>query len=121
MSFGEIGNEIGCSSQRARELYQKAKFFREYHEQGEAGDPLYGLSVRTRNVCLNAGLTNRDKIEDAIKDGRMHPDAEIKFRHYGWKSHAEIYKWLGLPEPIKPQGYPKSSSDNGSAGVVNAR
>jgi hypothetical protein len=98
-TFKSIGEAIGTSGQRAQDLYRRAKRRQEWHRNGEEGDPYYGLSVRAKNCCKNAGLMNRSKIEAAIKDGRLHPMNKKGCQNYGWKSHVEIHKWLGLPEP----------------------
>ncbi len=68
---------------------------RRQHEPDKA-HRYFGLSVRAFNCCNNANLLNRDQIAAAIKDGRLHPN---NIRNYGWKTHVEIHKWLGLPEP----------------------
>src|ERR1041385_6575087 len=98
-TFKAIGQAIGTSAGRTAELYHKAKRLQERHKQGEKGDPYFGLSVRAANVCNHANLLNRSQIEAAIKDGRLHPRNTVGCRNYGWKTHREIHKWLGLPEP----------------------
>lgn len=104
-TFKAIGEAIGTGGQRAAQLYHMAKRLQEWHKQGEKGDPYFGLSVRSANCCNNANLMNRAQIEAAIKDGRLHPKNTVGCRNYGWKSHVEIHRWLGLPEPqrAKPQ------------------
>ena len=63
------------------------------------------LSIRARN-CLNSiGIKTKEQAVEAINDGRLHPDnnpiKQIAVRNYGWKTHKEVCKWLGLPEPHK--------------------
>jgi len=104
-TFKAIGEAIGTGGQRAAQLYRKAKWLQEWNKHGEKGDPYFGLSVRAANCCSNANLINREQIAAAIKDGRLHPKNTTGCRNYGWKSHIEIHKWLGLSEPqrAKPQ------------------
>jgi len=58
----------------------------------------YGLSVRAANSLNNFGITSREEAIEAIKSGRMSPG---KMRNYGWKSHSELLRFLGLPEAKK--------------------
>ena len=97
-TFREIGRELGCTSNRARKLYVRAKAHREYHAAGESGDPHFGLSVRAANGCRNRNLMSREQIAAAIKDGTLHP-SHPRCRNFGWKSYKEIHEWLGLHQP----------------------
>lgn len=65
-----------------------------------------GLSVRAGTVINNLNLRNRGEVLAAIKDGRLHPR---RTRHYGWKTHIEICRWLGLPVPLKRGQCPRCS------------
>lgn len=111
-TFAEIGAIIGVSASRASCIYAKAKWIEEKHRLGEKDDPLFGLSTRATNCCRDLGLENRKQVEAAIKDGRLKPDKtpwngnpfkahkeDRGPRKYGWKTHVEVHKWLGLPEP----------------------
>jgi hypothetical protein len=63
-------------------------------------EPHFGLSTRAANICERGNLITRSQIFKAIDDGRLHPKSKF-FRNYGWKSHIEIHRWLGLPKPKK--------------------
>lgn len=56
------------------------------------------LSVRVVNCLYNAGLESREAVLEAYKSGRLRPKSP---RNYGWKSHQEVARWLGMPEPTK--------------------
>jgi len=100
MTFKLIGVTIGCGAARAASLYHEAKRRQKFHEE-RANNPYYGLSVRAANCVNNANLMTRAQIAAAIKDGTLHPRNVHRCRNYGWKTHVEIHKWLGLPEPQK--------------------
>ena len=61
------------------------------------GDPYFGLKTRTSNILKMLNLNNREQVADARKDGTL----SLRNHGYGWKTHLEIHKWLGLPEPVK--------------------
>jgi len=42
-------------------------------------------------------VTSREEAMVALKKGLLVPSKSI--RNYGWKSHLEVCKWLGLPKP----------------------
>lgn len=106
LTFKEIGKSIGICGGRASDLYKTAKRRQEWHAKGESGDPYYGLSTRAINICRGANLLNREQILEAVKDGRLTTKGRPRYRNYGWKTHVEIHKWLGLPEPIKSHRQP---------------
>lgn len=59
-----------------------------------------GLSCRAW-VCLdNNGIRTKSEAKAKILSGFLHPDRSIKIRNYGWKTHKEVCKWAGLPEPF---------------------
>ncbi len=99
LTFKAIAESLGCSPCRASQIYRTAKRVQKWHEQKADGDPYYGLSTRAANCCNNAGLMNRAQIVAAISSGRLHPSNIAGCGNYGWGTHIEVHKWLGLPEP----------------------
>ena len=95
MTYKEIGKRMDVGAQRARELHRIALWKMEHQNEWWAG-----LSVRAANCLNNRNLVTRDQIMEAVKNGTLHPKNR-NTRNYGWKSHAEVCKWLGLPEPQK--------------------
>ena len=67
------------------------------------GSWMDGLSTRCKLCIHNMDLKSRDDVLQAYKSGRLKPEGKKHPRNYGWKSHREIAKWLGLPEPVKPK------------------
>lgn len=72
------------------------------------GDPFMGLTVRAANCMARAKLHNREEVLAAIKSKRLHPDnlgskrsARPCCLNYGWKTHKEVHRWLGLTEPLQ--------------------
>lgn len=62
------------------------------------------MGIQLANVFNNLDLNTKAEIRQAFESGRLNPR---KVRHYGWESHREVAKWLGLPEPIKPSKQPR--------------
>ena len=72
-----------------------------------------GLSCRALNCffsyCDYSANEYRDsdeydtaeKVRVAIKSGKLHPKVEPRPRNYGWATHIEVCKFLGLPHPRK--------------------
>ena len=60
-----------------------------------------GLSVRAVNCLNNAGINSRKQTLEAYTSGRLHPD-KCTPRGYGWLTHKQVAKFLGLPEPQRP-------------------
>ena len=71
-TFKEIGNLFMVSSNRAMQIYNKAKIIQEYGYDNP-DNPFYGLTTHARRVCKERGLMNRDQIIAAVKEGRLHP------------------------------------------------
>lgn len=94
LKFKEIGQQMGVSADRARVLYCSAKLREENSENW-----LYDLGVRATWVLLDCGINSRTEALSAYRSGRLKPGA---VRNYGWASHKEVAKWLGLPEPKEP-------------------
>ena len=85
---------MNVGAQTARQLYVSVEYRlnREPHWTD-------GLSVRAANCLWNINIRSREQALEAYQSGRLKP---LKYpRNYGWKSHKEVAKWLGLPEPQK--------------------
>lgn len=75
--------------------------------------PASELSVRAANCLSNSGIETKEQAKQAIIEGRLKPDKKVwnwnapiqnrGIRNYGWKTHKEVCKWVGLPEPHKPK------------------
>ena len=75
--------------------------------------PANELSCRAANCLNNAGIETKEQARQAIIEGRLKPDKKAwnwnapnqnrGIRNYGWKTHKEVCKWVGLPEPHKPK------------------
>jgi len=64
------------------------------------------LSVRAWN-CLNSfNINSREEALAAYQSGRLTVGKRGP-RNYGWKSHKEVARWLGLPEPQRQVRLPK--------------
>lgn len=96
LKFKDIGKRMNVGAQRARQLYASAEYrlTREPHWMD-------GLSVRAANCLWNMSIESREEALEAYNSGRLRPGKRGP-RNYGWKSHKEVAKWLGLPEPQKP-------------------
>ena len=96
LKFKEVGKRMGISSGRAQQLYHNAEW-----RLNLAPHWMDGLSVRAAN-CLNYyNINSREEALEAYQSGRLRVGQRGP-RNYGWKSHKEVAKWLGLPEPQKP-------------------
>ena len=42
-----------------------------------------------------------EKVRAAIKSGKLHPKSKQRPSRYGWVTHIEVCKFLGLPHPRK--------------------
>jgi hypothetical protein len=99
--YHHIAAELGVGYQRALQITRRANWVINERDTHWAG----GLSVRVAN-CLNwMDVKSREEALQAFTSGRLKPGKEP--RNYGWKSHVELAKWLGLPEPQKPVFIPK--------------
>jgi len=97
-TFRVIGQELGVSATRARAIYKDAQWRKKYHSGGEEAYPFYGVSTRAAHICHNLGLLCKKDVKAAILDGRLKVG---KTHNYGWKTQAELVKWVGLPPLIK--------------------
>ena len=64
-----------------------------------------GLSWRVFELLYWGGFCSREMILEAYLSGKIYPGQKGESgypRNYGWVSHKEVAKWLGLPEPKKP-------------------
>jgi NTP pyrophosphatase (non-canonical NTP hydrolase) len=111
MTWLAIGELLGVSKERARQLYSSEMRVR----QGTDEKKWYvGLSVRASNCCRNMNLSGREQVEGAIKSGRLHPKKR-ECKNLGWKTYCEIHEWLGLPMP-KRNLIPHNQNSAGMSG-----
>lgn len=100
LPFSKIGERLNVSPPRARQIYISAEY--------SMKRPAWwtdGLSVRAQNCLWKLGVSSREQafeVYQKISAGRLNP------RNYGRKTHEEVAKWLGLPDPQKsrPEVYP---------------
>jgi hypothetical protein len=99
-TLSEIAAIMGVSKSRIRDHIKAGEWQREYEK---SNDWLVrsGFSVRLCNSLCNAGINSREQLLRAVKAGRLNPRPGGT-RNYGYKSHTEVLKWLGLPDPGKP-------------------
>jgi hypothetical protein len=100
LTFKQIGERMGVSSGRAREIFRMAEWMVNHGEHWTDG-----LSTRSANCLCNNDINSREAALEAYQSGKLNPDTKFGnpgTRSYGWKSHKEVAKWLGLPEPQKP-------------------
>lgn len=95
LKFKEVGKRMNVGAQRARQLYESAE--RRLNREPHWTD---GLGVRPANCLWNMNIESREQALEAYNSGRLRPGKRGP-RNYGWKSHKEVAKWLGLPEPQK--------------------
>lgn len=96
LKFKDVGQRLNVCAQQARQLYESAE-----HRLNRDPHWTDGLSTRPKNILINMGFESRKQVLEAYNLGRMRP-CKRGPRNYGWKSHKEVAKWLGLPEPMKP-------------------
>lgn len=110
VKFREIGERLGITANKANHRYHEEVWRRSMPRGRNWWD---GLSVRATNCLANANLCSRKAVLKAFKSGRLRPNVYrynaygIRImagstRNYGWNTHKEVAKWLGLPEPVKP-------------------
>jgi hypothetical protein len=92
--FKEIALRIGSTEGNAQQIDRMARWRLARAKEWDAG-----LTVRAANVLNNCGIRSKAQALSAIKEGRLKPRRGP--RNYGWKSHAIVCKWIGIPEPRK--------------------
>ena len=95
LTYTEIGKRMGITAGRVKQLYSIAKHRLEWSNY------FFGLSIKLGHLLNNIGIHNREQALEAFNSGKLKP-GKGGIRNYGWKSHKEMAKWLGLPEPMKP-------------------
>jgi hypothetical protein len=55
-----------------------------------------GITVGLANALWSREINSKEEALEAFKSGDI-----LRTRNYGWKKHAELAVWLGLPEPKK--------------------
>ena len=100
-TFQEIGDKLGVTRERARQLYCK-----ELREQRASKEWCYGLSVRVLNIINNHGISNKEELTQAIKTGVLSPkgksirnSSEFRARGFGVVLYREVCNWIGYDSP----------------------
>lgn len=96
-TFREIGNVLGISSNRAREIYVQALHKIKLSEDPATRD-FCALSMRACNVLWNYDLTTREKAIAAIKAGAF--EKKNRVRNCAEHTYRELCAWAGVtPKP----------------------
>jgi len=98
LSFDEIGKRFGITSSTARQLHHSyhARLKREKLWENHWA---FGLSTRTNVILCAMGVNSLREAKSRFKE--LNPFSKRKPRGYGWKTHVELARFLGLPEPQK--------------------
>jgi hypothetical protein len=72
-------------------------------ELGLVDESFSGLSVRAMNCLDSKGIHTKEQAKQEILDGRLTYENEAKIRNYGWYTHREVCRWVGLPDPRPPK------------------
>ena len=64
-----------------------------------------GLSTRAAIILCNR-FNSKKEVLAAFAEKKLHPKFGLWLRNYGWQTHAEVTKWLGLKVEI-PTGNSK--------------
>lgn len=96
-TFREIGEHLGVSAGRARQVHESAERMERLQPERRW---LEGLSQRTISVLARAKLYTREDVEKAVREGRLSWSNKMRdpgyIRDYGKKTHAEVLQWLGM-------------------------
>lgn len=82
------------------------KVIEHLRSRGLVEEPEYeydGLSARASHVLERLQLNTKEDTRRAILEGRLAVEngAYQGARCYGWKTHVEVCRWVGLPAPVK--------------------
>src|SRR5262245_57372533 len=95
-SFREIGEAIGRTGNRARQLYEAGIKRIELKKSGGENKPEFSLGERALH-CIDRVFGSTDvtkaQVIRALKSGRLRPG---KVRNYGWTTHREVCVWAGV-------------------------
>ena len=93
-----IGEKLNLSTSLAHKVYQRGKIWEEREiKQADSDNPenfLYKFSMRARNALRNAGIYNKQQLEDYLKQKLL-----TDLKNMGVKSATEIYNSLGYEYP----------------------
>jgi hypothetical protein len=95
--YKEIGQALDVCVPRAAQIYHQSEYLIRNKNEWYSG-----LSSKMEflfRVVLD--LHGRDEVMEAYQSGRLKVGKD-GIRNYGWKSHCEVAKWLGLAEPQRP-------------------
>jgi len=87
--FRQIGEILGVSACRARDIYRQGISRRDH-----TPECFHGLTYRTVQILNNLLLQNREEVLAAVVSGRLTPKRGP--RNHGKKTQMEILCWLGL-------------------------
>lgn len=65
-------------------------------------DWMNGLGIRLANIFYNLRIESREQAFHEYQKWNLQGRSRWP-RHYGWESHKGLARWLGLPEPTKPE------------------
>ncbi len=102
-TFKEIGDDLGVSSGRARQIYLRAVGLERMGKQPHKWT--HGLSTKTANVLINAGFTDKNEVIAGLKAGEfgINPITEkAKFYGIGHHTISEISLWAGADPASLP-------------------
>lgn len=102
-TFKEIGEHLGVSSGRARQIYLGAARHERMGKQAHKWT--HGLTTKTANVLINAGFTDKNEVIAAIKSGKLGLNPiTTKGKLYGIGPHtiSEVSLWAGADSALLP-------------------
>jgi hypothetical protein len=124
LSLPEIGQRLGVTYHRARQIYKQAlERLEDFARHGE--ESLLLLPLRARTFVQRCSLGDRATIRTAIATGGLWWDERGKricWEHKvlpesaGWATWAVLHEWAGLPAPI-PRKTKKCPHCGGDLGV----
>lgn len=105
LTFKKIKEQNGWSLNKARCLswYLRVGKLREFKRRIINPKLSDNFDVATANMLWNAGIYTKYKLIQAYNEGRFDPRKANSFRNCGWKKFITISRFLGLPNPRKPQ------------------
>ena len=95
MTFGEVGNQLGCSATRARDIVCKAV---DRIEECPLDAPREIPVIMQR--LKKYGFDSKEKIIEGLKQGIIHPRNK-KLWYYGAGSHKILCDWVGFNDERK--------------------
>ncbi len=116
VSYRRIGEELGVSVHRARQIFAEAKERMRDHDENQE-DALSLLPGRVVTLLTWLDLSSRAEVKAAVDGKRLRwwvrgqklLWGEKVLRHAGWKSWLVLLEWTGFP---LPQGGPADPSQD---------